>query len=305
MTDKFTRREFLRRAGIVSAATYGLTLVGDEMLGFLEEAEAAGPIMTIAWNGSIEARVKKAVDGLGGMGKFVKKGSSVAIKPNIAWARSPGQAANTNPEVLTAVIKLCKQAGASRITIVDHTCDDWQTAFELSGVKKVCAATKARLVSGHNRTGYKRVSIPKGKLLKADECMREVLDADCFINVPIAKVHGSTGMTASMKNLMGLNWDRQNWHRKGLDQCIADYASAVKADLIILDGIRVLMTRGPKGPGETKDVGHIVASTDPVAIDAYACKLLGKDPKRVGHIVAASKLGLGQIDLAKVTQKKV
>jgi uncharacterized protein (DUF362 family) len=282
-----------------------LTLVGDDILGFLEEAEAAGPAMTIAWNGSIEARVKKAIDGLGGIGKFVKKGNSVAIKPNIAWARSAGQAANTNPEVLTAVIKLCKQAGAGRITVVEHTCDDWQTAFEMSGVRRVCAVTKARLVSGHNRSGYKPVSIPKGKILKSDECMREVLDADCFINVPIAKVHGATGMTASMKNLMGVMYDRQNWHSKGLDQCIADYASAVKADLIILDGIRVLLTRGPKGPGDTKDVGHIVASTDPVAIDAYACKLLGKDPLHVGHIVAASKLGLGQIDLKKVAQKKV
>lgn len=305
MIDKFTRREFLRRAGIVSAATYGLTLAGDEILGFLEEAEAAGPTMTIAWNGSIEARVKKAIDGLGGIGKFVKKGNSVAIKPNIAWARAPEHAANTNPEVLAAVIKLCKQAGAGRITVVDHTCDEWQTAFELSGAQKVCDDNKVRLVSGHNRSGYKPVSIPKGKILKSDECMREVVDADCFINIPIAKVHGSTGMTASMKNLMGVNWDRQNWHRKGIDQCIADYSTAVKADLIILDGIRVLLTGGPKGPGKTKDVGHIVASTDPVAIDAYAAQLLGKDPTKVGHIVAASKLGLGQIDLKKVSQKKV
>lgn len=305
MIGKFTRREFLRRAGIVGAATYGLTLAGDKMLGILEEAEAAAPTLAIASAGSIEARVKKAIDGLGGIGKFVKKGKTVVIKPNIAWARAPEHAANTNPQVLAAVIKLCKQAGAGRITVVDHTCDNWSTAFDLSGAKKVCADNKVRLVSGHNKSIYKSVKIPKGKILKADDCIREVLDADCFINIPVPKVHGATIMTASMKNLMGVNWDRQNWHRKGLDQCIADYSSAVKADLIILDAIRIMLTGGPKGPGKTKDVGHIVAGVDPVAIDAYAAQLLGKDPTKVGHIVAASKLGLGQIDLKKVAQKKV
>ncbi len=305
MTDKFTRREFFRRAGIVGAATYGLTFAGDELLGILEEAEAAGSMLSIASSGSIEAKVKKAIDGLGGIGKFVKKGKSVVIKPNLAWARSPEHAANTNPQVLAAIIKLCKQAGAGRITVVEHTCDNWSTALEMNGGKKVCADNKVRLVSAHGKGMYEPVKIPRGKILKADECVREILDADCFINVPIAKVHGASGMTASMKNLMGTNWDRQNWHRKGLDQCIADYASAVKADLIILDAVRILLTGGPKGPGKTKDVGQIVAATDPVALDAYAAQLLGKKPTTVGHIVAASKLGLGQIDLKKVTQKKV
>lgn len=305
MTDKFTRREFLRRAGIAGAATAGLVVAGDDLLGLLEEAEAANSVLSIASTGAIDARVKKAIDGLGGIGKFVKKGKTVVIKPNIAWARAPEVAANTNPQVLAAIIKLCKQAGASRITVLDHTCDNWQTAFDLSGAKKVCADQKVRLVSAHTKSMYKPVKIPKGKVLKADECAREIMDADCFINVPIAKVHGASRVTASMKNLMGTNWDRQSWHRKGLDQCIADYASAVKPDLIILDAVRILLTGGPKGPGKTKDVGQIIAATDPVAVDAYAAKLLGKVPAQIGHIVAASKLGLGQMDLAKVTQKKV
>jgi uncharacterized protein (DUF362 family) len=78
----------------------------------------------------------------------------------------------------------------------------------------------------------------------------------------------------------------------------------VKPDLIIVDAVRIMLTGGPKGPGKTKDVGQIIATIDPVAADAYAAKLLGKDPTKVGHIAAASKLGLGQIDLKKVTQKK-
>ena len=302
MDNKFSRREFLRRAGLVGVTAFA----GEELLGFLEEAEAASKsTLCIASKGSIETLVKKAIDGVGGIGKFVKKGNSVVIKPNLAWTRTPEQAANTNPQVLSAIIKLCKQAGAGRITVVDHTCDNAAISFKLSGGQKVCSAAKVRLISADKRFMYKKISIPKGKVLKSDECIKEVLDADTFINIPIPKVHGGAMITASMKNLMGVTWDRQAWHSSDLEQCIADYSTAVKPDLIILDAIKVLLTRGPKGPGDTKNIGQIVAGTDPVAIDAYATKLLGKDVYKVGHIVKAASLGLGQLDLAKVSLKRV
>ena len=305
--DAFTRREFLRRIGIVSAATCGLGLAGGELLELLEEAEAAArPTLSIASGGSADALVKKAIDGLGGIKKFVKRGNSVVVKPNLAWARIPHEAANTNPQVITALIKLCKQAGAGRITVLDHACDSAAVTFKLSGAQRAVASTGARLISADKEFMYRRISIPKGKILKSDKCVREVLDADVFINVPIAKVHDATTVTASMKNLMGTNWNRQTWHMSGdLDRCIADYSSAVKPDLIVLDALRVLLTRGPKGPGETKDVGKIAACTDPVAIDAYAASILGKDPRGVKHITYAAAMGLGQIDLKKVNLKRV
>lgn len=307
MTDRFNRREFLRRAGVAGIGACGFTLVGDEILGFLDEAEAASKsTLSIASSGSPEALVKRAIDGLGGIGKFVKRGNSVVIKPNLAWARTPAQAANTNPGVITALIKLCKSAGASRITVLDHTCDNGTAAFEVNGIKPAVAGTGARLVSADKKFMYRRINIPKGKILKADDCVKEILDADAWINVPIAKVHGSTAITASMKNLMGTMWDRQAWHSSSdLDQCIADYSTAVKPTLIVLDAIRIMLTRGPKGPGKTKDVGQVIASTDPVAIDSYAATLLGKKPGDIAHIRYASALGVGQMDLAKVTMKRV
>ena len=304
---KFNRREFLRRAGMVGATACGIGLAGESMLGLLEEAEAAGgSTLAIASGAAIEIMVTKAVIALGGIGKFVKKGNTVVIKPNFAWARTPDQAATTNPKVMSALIKLCKQAGASKITIFDHTCDNATEAFDLSGAKQLAATSKVRLISADKQFMYRQISIPKGKLLKSDTCISEVLDADVFINVPIAKVHGGSTITASMKNLMGVNWDRGAWHRsKDLEQCIADYSTVVKPDLIILDAVRILLTGGPKGPGDTKDIGKIAASTDPVAIDAYAATLLGKTPSKVKHIAYAASLGLGQMDLSKVTVKKV
>lgn len=307
MKDRFTRREFLRRTAITGAAACGFSVAGDELLGLLEEAEAADrPTLSVASGGSPESLVRKAVDGLGGIKKFVKQGSSVVIKPNLAWARTPEQAANTSPRVISALIKLCQEARAGRITVMDHACDNATVVFSLSGAKKAVSEAGARLVSADKHFMYRSIKIPKGKILKSDECIKEVLDADVFINVPIAKVHSSTLITASLKNLMGTNWNRQAWHNSGdLEQCIADYATAVKPDLIVLDAIRILLTRGPKGPGETKDVGQIAACTDPVAIDAYAAVLLGKTPSKVNHIAYAAAMGLGQMDLKRVTVRKV
>ena len=296
---KLSRREFLRRAGIVGVVT---CVAGEEFLGMLEAASK--PTLSVASGGSPEILVRKAIDGLGGIKKFVKPGNVVVIKPNLAWARRPETAANTNPEVISALIKLCKQAGAKRITVLDHSCDNTAAAFGVNGVRDAIKAG-ARLVAADKQFMFRDIKIPKGKVLKADQCAKEVLDADVFINVPIAKVHGSTMITASMKNLMGTNFDRQVWHNSAdLDQCIADYSTAVKPDLIVLDAIRILLTRGPKGPGQTKDVGQVIAGTDPVAIDSYAAKLLGKEPGQVSHIKCAAALGLGQIDLKKVTLRK-
>jgi len=308
MGEKLTRREFIQKAGIVGVTTVGLGLGGMDLLGGLlpEQVEAAGgPVLSIASGSNPEAMVKRAIDGLGGISKFVKRGNSVCIKPNIAWARTPAQAANTNPEVLAAVIKLCKQAGASKITVVDHTCDPSSVAFSMSGAKKVCSDLGVRINAGESHGNYRRINIPHGKILKSDECMNDILEADVFINIPIAKQHGSGIVTGSMKNLMGITWDRGQWHKTDLHQCIADYASAVRPKLVILDAVRVLLTNGPKGPGKTKDVGQVVASTDFVAIDAYAATLIGKSPSEVGHIVHAFALNLGQMNLAKVAMKRV
>ena len=299
---RLSRREFLRRAGIVGVTT---CIAGKEFLGLMEAEAAVKPMLSVASGESPELLVRKAIDGLGGIKKFVKPGNIVVIKPNLAWARRPEQAANTNPEVISALIKLCKQAGAKRITVLDHSCDNTIAAFGVNGVREAVKAG-ARLVAADKKFMFQGIKIPKGKLLKADECAKEILTADVFINVPIAKVHGSTLITAGMKNLMGTNWDRQAWHHSAdLDQCIADYSTAVKPDLIVLDAVRILLTRGPKGPGQTKDVGQVIAGTDPVAIDSYAATLLGKDPHQVSHIKYAAALGLGQMDLKKVTLRKV
>jgi uncharacterized protein (DUF362 family) len=246
------------------------------------------------------------------MGRFVKKGQRVVIKANIAWARTPEQACTNNPDLLLALIKMCYDAGAKRVAVWDHTCDNYQFAFSRSGLKETAQKAGADIFSGHGHNVYKQLEVPKGKKLKTVEVLRDVLETDVFINFPLPKHHFATELTLGLKNLMGIVWDMEQFHKIDLHQCIADINTIRKPDLVVVDAIRILTTNGPKGPGKTEDIGEVIASTDIVAVDAYSTAFFkhpktGKPfkPEEIKFVKNAFELGLGQIDLSKVRVKKV
>jgi len=314
LPDKIGRRDFLRGvAGVGAAALIGGCAArggrgGGGSLGprLPKHVLDAEPVLAIASGGKMEDRLRAAVEQLGGIRQFVKQGDSVVIKPNAAWQRSPDQAATTNPELLAALIRMCKSQGASRVLVIEHMIDTPpQLVWDVTGLGAAIRTAGGEAVSAGDQRSYVKLNIPKGKVLASDDVIRDILEADVLINVPIAKVHDGSVMTAAMKNMMGVIWNRQYWHQAGLQQCIADFSTAVRPDLIILDANRVLLTNGPKGPGNTKDVGEVVASLDPVATDAYSATLLGLKPSDVPHVELAHQLGVGEMDLAKVQMKHV
>ncbi len=309
--DELTRREFLKRAAALGAAGYALTQT--RLLSLLdgvavaEAAPARRPILAVASGKTIARRTQAAVDALGGMKKFVKRGATVLIKPNMAWARKPEQAANTNPEVVAELVRLCRAAGAKEIKVVDHPVDGpADRVIRLSGIGPAAEKAGARVFAATSPVMFQSITIKRGKVLKRAKALRDLLRADVVINAPIAKVHGSTRVTLGCKNLMGTVLDRGAWHRsRSLDQCIADYASQIKPDLIVLDATRILLSNGPKGPGNTKTPNLVIAGTDPVAVDAYGAKLLGLSAGEIGHLKRAAAMGLGHLDLDRVKIKRV
>jgi uncharacterized protein (DUF362 family) len=307
--SKLTRRQFL--AGTAAAVTL-------PKMFFLAHsrppvAYAAGDAdLVIAQQGKPAQLLQAALAPLGGMGRFVKKGQRVVIKANIAWARTPDQACTNNPELLSALIKTCYQAGAKRVAVWDHTCDNYQFTFARSGLKKVTQEAGADIFSGHGRNVYKQVEVPKGRKLKTAEVVQDVLNADVFLNFPLPKQHFATELTLGLKNLIGIVWDMELLHKIDLHQCIADLNTIRKPDLVVVDALRILTTNGPKGPGKTEDIGEVLASTDIVAVDAYTAAYFkhpktGKPfkPAEIRFVKNAYDLGLGEIDLAKVRVKKV
>jgi uncharacterized protein (DUF362 family) len=297
------RRELLRRLGLGVAAV-GL---GQVALGQKAGGQQQQPVVVVAEKDKPAELVRKAIKALGGMGRFVKKGNRVLIKPNIAFARPPEGAANTNPEVVAELVQLCFEAGAKEVIVLDYTLDPARITYEMSGIAKAAEAKGARVVYVSPRD-FVPIEVPKGKILSAYDVrvLKQVLDADVFINVPIAKTHGSARLTLGMKNLMGIIQDRGAWHRSGdLHQCIADFVTAVKPHLTVIDAIRILASGGPKGPGRVEQKDTIIASTDIVAADAYATTLFGLTPNDVPHIIKAAELGVGVADLKRVKIVKV
>ena len=253
-----------------------------------------------------KAMLTSLLKSMGGIEAFVKKGDSVVIKPNCGWMRTPQQAANTNPQVVAAMVDICKSAGASKVTIIEHTCDSpSQLVFNISGLKAAADQSGAQLVSAHTRNLYQAVKIPNATKLSDAEMLTAIAEADCFINIPVAKHHSATKLSLGLKNLMGTVWDRQVWHINGLDQCIADFASVATPDLTVIDATCILLDNGPKGPGNTRKENKIYASTDPVAIDSVAAGLFKLKPEDLGFIKAASAKGLGEMNLAAIKLKRV
>lgn len=306
---RLTRRQFIKGAAAVTAAP----LIREALPFYGTLAHASGEAdLVIAKNGTPAQLLQSAMAPLGGMGRFVKRGQRVVIKANIAWARTPEQACTNNPDLLFALVKMCYEAGAKRVAVWDHTCDNYQFAFARSGLKEAGQKAGADVLSGHGRNVYKKIDIPKGKKLKTAEVLTDVLDTDVFINFPIPKQHFATEVTLGMKNLMGIAWDMEIMHKIDLHQCIADISTVRKPDLTIVDAIRILTSNGPKGPGKTEDPIEVIASTDMVAADAYAAAFFkhpktGKPfrPEEIKFIKLGYEAGLGEIDLSKVRVKRV
>ena len=149
--------------------------------------------------------------------------------------------------------------------------------------------------------------MPKGKTLTEAKIHELLLSADVFINVPILKDHASTKLTIGMKNLMGVVWDRGFWHGNDLHQCIADFASYRKPDLIVVDAYYVMKQNGPRGTSK-EDVVTMksqLVSTDILAADTAAAKLFGMEPDDIPYITMADQMKLGRKDLNSLSINRI
>ncbi len=306
MSSNITRRDFIKRIGIASLAFYGLSLPGCKS-GFSRDLKY-GPRkkrgndikkgLYIAKGSDDPGKLTRAaVDAAGGMKKLVRKGDVVVVKPNIGWDRRPDQAANTNPAVVAALVSMAFEAGASEVKVFDRSCNEAKRCYSKSGIA-TAAKNAGADVSFMDDDRFVSVSIPGAVILREWPLYKDVMEADVFINCPIVKDHGATGLTAGMKNLMGcVGDDRGAWHVGNISQRIADVQLAIKSDLVVLDAFRVLTANGPQGgrKSDVKTLNTIAVSTDIVAADAFAAGILDLDPMDIEHIKIAANMGLGKI----------
>jgi uncharacterized protein (DUF362 family) len=260
-------------------------------------ADSKVPEMAVIQGDDPRQLVRRAFEELGGVRRFISRGDVVVLKPNIAWDRTPEQAANTNPDVVAEVVRQCQDAGAKKVVVTDVSCNDPRRCFERSGIAAAASKESAQVILP-DPSRFKEVNLD-GAVLQNWPVFQPFLEADKIINLPIAKHHSLTGVTLGMKNWYGiLGGQRQQLHQR-INESVVDLADFVLPTLTIMDSYRILVRNGPTG-GNLEDVAikkTLVAGTDPVAIDAYVAKAYWNlDSNSLPYLTLASKRGLGRLD---------
>jgi uncharacterized protein (DUF362 family) len=262
------------------------------------------PLMAVVQNGEPRDLVQRALADLGGISRFIGRQDVVVIKPNIAWDRTPEQAANTNPDFVAEVVRQCWQAGAKRVIVTDVSCNEPRRCFQRSGIQAAARAEGAEVILPDPDL-FREVDLG-GVALKSWPVFSPFLEADKILNLPIAKHHNLTGATLGMKNWYGILGGQRNRLHQQIHQSLADLASFMLPTLTIMDCYRVLLRNGPTG-GNLEDVAikkTVVAGTDPVALDAYVAKAYWNlEPEHLPYLQMAANRGLGTTDYDKIPVK--
>ena len=314
------RREFLTKAGRAVA----LAALASEAGLFNNSCQSGGyrkatgakpdfevavdpqvPQVVLARNEDHAKALSSALDAIGGIGRFIKKGERVLLKPNVAFDRVPEQAVNTNPVLVGEMVRQCKNAGASDVLVTDYGSHNPRKTFSRSGIKKTVEQNGGRIL--YLDEGDFLEDNLKGKFITNWPVLKHTFEIDRLINMPIAKHHGLVFGTASMKNFFGAIGGARDRLHEQIDQAIVDLAAYFKPTLTVIDATRVLLRDGPAG-GSFDDVeiyNSVICATDQVAADSRACEFLGMSGREVGHVVLAAEQGLGEIDYRKAGYKEL
>ena len=287
------RRTFMKATG--SAVLLAPVLVREAL------AARERSLVAVAEGSDYAAITRKAINAVGGMKTFVKAGDVVVVKPNMGWDRSTQFAANTHPLVVRAVVEECLAAGAKKVKVFDHTCNDPRRCYVSSGIQAALKGIKGVDCKQIETERFKKVTL-NGQFLQEWELYDEALTANVYINVPIAKHHGLSGLTLGLKNIMGIMGGNRGYVHRNLDVALADVNAHLKSHLTVIDATRILIAHGPQGGNlaDVKVLNKVIASTDIVAADAYATTLFGMKPADIKVTVTAYKRGLGEMNLDKI-----
>jgi uncharacterized protein (DUF362 family) len=323
MNETWDRRAFLKRVALGCAGIGGIATAGTLLVDSGRDAPLAAPRtaqlrdfrdgldladlarVVVSAKGEAAAATRASIASLGGIERFVRRGETVVIKPNVGWDRTPLQAANTNPVVVATLVSLCVGAGAASVIVTDNPCNEAGRCFTRSGIWKAAEGAGAVVVlpAPHRFRTYELGGVALGRM----PVLAAAVEADRFINVPIAKHHGLSGFTGAMKNLYGVLGGRRDRLHQRIDDSIADLADFVRPTLTVMDATRVLVRNGPQGGdiGDTEAIGRVIASVDQVAVDAHACGFVRLAPADLPYLALAAARGLGAADLSRVALREI
>jgi uncharacterized protein (DUF362 family) len=305
------RRAFVRTG---AAALAGLAAGTRPLCGAILPGITSGDATVFEAEGITEEQVSALIAALGGWERLLNvppARATVLLKPNLCLPDPPQRGTGTSPLLLELLCKSLIAGGVRRIVIADHTLRGSGTDFEKLPVFELPQRyPEVKVVLANEERMYETVPV-EGKVLRSTERLRLLGRADLFINVPTAKHHSATQVSLGVKNLMGVIWNRADFHTKmDLSQAIGDLATLIRPSVTIVDAGRVLLTGGPTGPGKIVQDDRLFASRDIVAVDAVVTSRYNfgdrsTAPREVHHLRAAADLGVGVVDLERIAVSKV
>jgi uncharacterized protein (DUF362 family) len=304
------RREFIKKAISMGIGAGSSLVLGKPPMLFANNTQDSSPDLVAVKNNEPDILFKKAIELMGGMNRFVQKGQTVVVKPNIGFARAPELGATTNPLLVKSVVEHCILAGAKKVYVFDNVAETSygiaRKCYKVSGIEEAAKDRGAIVAPGDHEKYYQKVDVPGAKMLVSTDVHELILEADVFINVPILKNHRYTKFTGPMKNIKGVVWNRMEYNLTDLEQSIAEFSLFKKTDLNIVDAYRVMKRHGPqgRGPEDLTLMKTLLVSPDIVAIDAAAAKIFGLEPDSIRHLMIGNVLGLGTMNLDGLNIKK-
>lgn len=239
---------------------------------------------------------------LGGMKAFIAPGDRVFLKVNAAFASPPSLGATSHPELVEAVVRLCREAGAADVVISDNPINDPTSCFRLTGIAEAARRSGARLWVPETRR-FEPVTLPGGRYLHEWPSWTEPFRrADKVINLAPVKHHHRAGASMICKNWYGLLGGPRNLFHQHVHDVIAELAALFRPTLAILDGVTAMVTNGPTGGSlaDLKDTRTLIVSPDPVAADALGARILDMDPEKLSYLGLAEKAGAGTTNFETV-----
>jgi uncharacterized protein (DUF362 family) len=277
--------------------------------GFAVAPPATAARLGIARGAQVEPALRAAIDAIGGIDHYVHRGDVVLLKPNVAFERAAVLGATTNPEVLAALVRLAREAGAREVRVVDNPIESPESCFERSGIRRAAVDAGAHVylpAAGD----FETLHVAGATWIERWPFFwRPFRGVTKVIGVAPVKDHNLCRASMTTKNWYGLLGGRRNQFHQDIHGIIADLALMMRPTFVVLDGTRVLFRSGPTG-GSLADVraGHtIVASTDSLAADAFGWDdLLGRRAEALpDYFARAAARGLGEPDWRSLASKEV
>jgi len=309
--DLITRRSFLKKAACV---TGGALLSPTPFTALAQTSPQSSPApemrpdLVAVKSKDLFVGAQKALQELGGIEAFVKRGDRVGLLVNSHFKNI---GASVNPDVVLAVLEKCLEAGAKEIRYLkDPYRGYWDRSSRSGDLSNVIKSLK------YESGDHVKVEIPAGVALKEARVAKDLFECDVFINVSITKQHDGVHYSGALKNMMGLcpfstnsyfHWGtlKLGWYGDldHLSQCIADLNLVKKPNLCLSDASTFITENGPYGPGKLGAAETVVASINPVSQDAFCCRFLGLQPEEVLMIPKAARHGLGSMNLSRLKIK--